>query len=147
MKLQFCLTFWRTFAALALFLLTAPGQADDLPDCCRGKVWKLVKKEKTVTVTCYGCKCKEIRLPGQSCEGELITEKVVCGADSCSVSPGIAKVTYSTDVPGGGRTRTVKQLVKYEVTKKVPSYVWELVDACGDAAPVEQGKSASPLLP
>ncbi|MCE9547141.1 MAG: hypothetical protein K8T25_16835 [Planctomycetia bacterium] len=128
-------------------LITSAAVADDCCECgC--KVCKLVKTEKKVTVTCYGAKCKDICIPGKGCKGELVTECVDCGKDTCTNEPGRARITYSTDEPACGKVRTVKELVKYEVTKKVPSFKWEVVNAgCSAAAPTAKGATAASELP
>lgn len=102
-------------------------------DCAPCKVCKLVRYEKEVIVTCYGCKYKDICLPGCG-SGCTKTECVKAGECNCCDEGGVCKVKYASGKPCScAKMRTVKELVKYEVTKIVPAYKWVVVDAapCG----------------
>ena len=100
--------------------------------CGAGKVCRLVCKEVEVKTTCYGAKCKDICVPkcGSKC---VNVDCIKCGVCSCdgSTTAGLCKVKYPTGKPGCAKVKTVKQLVKFETTKKVNNWTWEMVDGCG----------------
>jgi hypothetical protein len=85
-------------------------------DCCihcgchahLQKVCRLVPDEKKVTKTHYDVKCEDICLPGRSHK---------CGCEW---------------IPSCGKVKTVKKLVKVDVTKKVPSFKCVVETICCD---------------
>lgn len=90
------------------------------------KVCRVICETKEVKETKYSAECEDFCVPSPS---------VKCG---CSW------------MPGCGELFTRKKLVKTEVTKKVPSYKWEVVTVCKsccppDAVPLDQ--MPSPLPP
>ena len=130
--------------ALLMALVASPAVALAGGGCT---VCRLVKKEKKVTVVCYGTKCKDICLPscGSKC---LNVDGVKAGKCSgvCCNKGGVCKVKYATGEPGCAKLKTVKKLVKYEVTKTVPSWSWEIVKAdagCGCEAKADCGCDAT----
>lgn len=111
----------------------ACGAACAEPVCC------LVKTEKEVVVECYGVKCKDICVPccGSGCG---CTECVTCGQGGCNSLCGVAKAFYGTGKPGCAKPKSVKVLVKYEMTKKVPAYKQEVKYFCGTCAQKYAGR-------
>lgn len=134
--------------AVALVGLLAPASmaqhcgstaADGCCDPCGNgcgvqKVCRLVKTTKKITVICWGCKTKEICIPCRSTKGCTHEESVKCGACSCDGCDkgGNCCVRWTDWCPGGAKQKCVKQLVKYEVVKEVPSWEWEVVEVCGN---------------
>jgi hypothetical protein len=112
------------------------------------KVCRLIKIEKEITVTCYGVKCEEICVPspGSDC---ISAECVVCGDDSsCRCGEkAICKARYATGKPGCAKPKCVKQLVKYELTKKVPAYEWEVVCLCSACSTGCSSDNSEPAAP
>ena len=119
--------------------------------CCR-----LECTTKKITVTCYGCKCKDICLPCKSkkvCKHCETVGDCGKGGDCCEHNP-LCCIKWTEWCPGGAKAKTVKQLVKYEVTKEVPSYKW-VVDkgnwGCaaggGVPAPAPAGGTEAPEPP
>lgn len=105
------------------------------PGCNQGccKVCKLVKVEKEFTTECYGVKCKDICLPkcGSGC---YKIDCLCCGGNGCCcdgcTQRGLCKIKYPVGCPGKcAKVKTVKQLVKYERTKKICTYEWRVVCA------------------
>ncbi len=102
-------------------------------DCGSGKVCKLVCTTKKVKTICYGCKCEDFCVPGRSERGCTHCESVGdcgCDTDCCGHAPSCC-IKWTEWIPGCATMRTRKKLVKYEAVKEVPSYKWEVVDACG----------------
>lgn len=103
--------------------------------CCGvQKVCRLVKTTDLITVVCWGCKTKEICIPCRSTKGCTHEESVKTGACSCDGCDkgGNCCVRWTDWCPGGAKQKCVKQLVKYEVTKEVCSWKWEVVEVCGN---------------
>jgi hypothetical protein len=134
------------------FLLIAPGVllADEpasvpcaqcVPgDCCDcrcahcgcqthcQKYCHVVCEWKDVKETIYGCRCKDICIPGRS-EKEC-TKIDECNPYNCPIAHDY-KPLYSIWNPSEcARIRPVTKLVKYEVTHKVPVYKWVVEYCC-----------------
>jgi hypothetical protein len=141
--------------AFLLLLILSPlvSSADDCCDCrcnhcgCHAqcqKVCHIVCEMKDVKVTCYCCREEDICIPGHSKKcGEVCEPNPCCLAhpelcDGCAngncCSPGCASCKYETRTvwqPScSGDIRTVNKLIKYEVTKKVPTYKWVVEYCC-----------------
>jgi hypothetical protein len=106
--------------------------------CCNGccKVCKLVRVVREVKATGYGVKYTDIAIPG--CGSACYNVDCLCcggkGCNECCSSGGCCKIRYPAGQPGCcARVKTVKQLVKYERTKKICTYEWRVCDAgcCG----------------
>jgi|SRR4051794_33120349 hypothetical protein len=99
--------------------------------CCACKVCKLVCEQKKLTVTCYGCKCKDICIPGRSQDG--CKHCATCSGASaakCGECPPKCEFCWRDWCPCGcAEPRTIHLLTKYQAEKKVPWYHWEVVDA------------------
>ncbi len=130
-------------------LLSAPGVllAEPLPcsqcvagDCCDcqcahcgcqahcQKFCHVVCEWKDVKETIYGCRCKDICIPGRS-EKEC-TKIDECNPYNCPLTHD-DKPLYSIWNPAEcARIRPVTKLVKYEVTHKVPVYKWVVEYCC-----------------
>jgi hypothetical protein len=127
--------------------------ADDCCDCtcnhcgcpahCH-KVCHVVCEMKDVKVTCYCCRQEDICIPGCSKKcGEVCEPNPCClvhpdlcdecAKSNCSLGCGQCKCETRTVWQPGccADIRTVNKLVKYEVTKKVPTYKW-VVEYCCD---------------
>jgi hypothetical protein len=113
---------------------TASCGCDNGSNGCCGpcKVCKLVRVERIIKTTSYGVKCKDICIPG--CGSGCTKVKCVkcgdAGCCDCCNSNACGKVCVATGKPGCcARSKTVKQLVKYEKAVKVCAYEWVVVDA------------------
>lgn len=138
-------------AALAAGPLGASAQADDC--CCRcgnhcgvRKVCRLVCSTEEISTYCYGCKCEDICLPGKSCRGCLHSE-CVCGEDcpeNCCEHRPSCHLEWFDWRPSCAKVRTVKKLVKYKLTREIPSWKWVVEEVCCDCCPAhccEEGLS------
>ncbi|HEX4413392.1 MAG TPA: hypothetical protein VH107_07160 [Lacipirellulaceae bacterium] len=109
------------------------------PAC--GKVCKLVCEPKKLASVGYGSECKQICIPGRSepgcehctcCCGERKCDPCAC----CQPAAPLFKFCWRDWCPCCcGQPRSVKVLTKYQLTRKVRWYHWEVVDAncCGCA--------------
>jgi hypothetical protein len=100
-------------------------------DC--GMVCKLVETKREIVVTCYGCECAEICVPGKSEKCDTYCE-TAC-ADGCKAGCGcdhqpLCRIRWTDWVPGCAKVKHIKKLTKYEVTKEVCGYKWEVVHGC-----------------
>ena len=102
------------------------------PAC--GKVCRLVCDTTTLTDVAYGCECKQICIPGPSRSGCKQCE-TRCGCDGAvqGCPPKFEFAWYDWLSCGCARPRSVRVLTKFQAEKKIPSYHWEVVDACGCA--------------
>jgi hypothetical protein len=98
--------------------------------CCGCKVCKLVCEQKKLTVTCYGCKCKDICIPGRSQDG--CKHCATCSGGSaakCGECPPKCEFCWRDWCPCGcAEPRTIHVLTKYQAEKKIAWYHWEVVD-------------------
>lgn len=107
-----------------------------------GKVCKVVETTREITVTCYGCECDEVAIPGRAekcrthgdCDETCDCCAGTCGCTQpceckCDHEP-LCKVRWTEWIPGCATAKSRKTLVKYELTKEVPSYKWEVVSGC-----------------
>jgi hypothetical protein len=147
------------FVPILFALLAVPAFAP-AEECCNcqcdhcgcqaqcHKVTRVICEMKDVKVTCYCCREEEIAIPGHSKKcGE------VCEPNPCCTSPrpaecencncekkhswldclcGCDKVDKRIcwEPACSGRTRMVNHLIKYEVTKKVPTYKYVVENCC-----------------
>jgi hypothetical protein len=98
------------------------------------KVCRLVMEEKSVTITCWGCKCDEFCLPGPSKPGCQHCE-LACGTDStcreCDALQAQPKrLVWTNWIPGSAKLHVKTKLMKKTVTKKVPTHRWVVEDLC-----------------
>jgi hypothetical protein len=140
----------------SLLLLVGPSASwsDDGCDCtcnhcgcpahCH-KVCHVVCEMKDVKVTCYCCRAEDLCIPGPSQKCGAVCEPNPCclahptDCDSCNsggcCSSGCGQCKCETRTlwqpTCSGDIRTVHKLIKYEVTKKVPTYKW-VVEYCCD---------------
>lgn len=155
-------------------------RADDGCDCkcnhcgCQShcqKICHVICEMKDVKVVCYGCKEQDICIPGHSTKcGEVCEPNPCCLAhpDDCEACQnrshgfldGLCRepeCEHRTlwEPACSGKIRSVNKLIKYEATKKVPTYKW-VVEYCCDkcAADVNReqqnilaGQSSQSLLP
>gem|GEM_PF-3119133 len=115
------------------------------------KVTRVICEMKDVKVTCYCCKEQEIAIPGHSKKcGEVCEPNPCCLAphpaecDGCGCENCEHKRSWLDCLCGdnkcdkrtvweprcSGRTRTVNKLIKYEVTKQVPTYKYVVENCC-----------------
>jgi hypothetical protein len=110
--------------------------------------------KKKVTVTCYGCKCNHICIPGPSCPGCKHCEGCCdggcegqcaggCAGGGCAEGGCDGDCNHRPDChliwrdwcPSECATPIcAKQLVKYEVTKEIPAYHWVVQPMCSHCA-------------
>ncbi len=92
------------------------------------KFCHVVCEWKDVKETIYGCRCKDVCIPGRS-EKEC-TKIDECASYNCPLTHDY-KPLYSIWNPSEcSRIRPVTKLVKYEVTHKVPVYKWVVEYCC-----------------
>ena len=143
------------FAALLLSARLVLAD-DDARDCCCAhcgcqahcqKTCHVICEMKEVKTTCFCCKDVDICLPGHSkccgdvcepnpcCEARPADCDCNCNADhhsflDCLFGPHtmIHRTEWQPGCAAG--TRTVTKLIKYEVTKKVPTYTWKVEYCC-----------------
>jgi len=102
---------------------------------CR-KVCRLVREEKKVQITCWGCETEEFCVPKPStkkcahCEPEC---------EDCEESPTShfplslhKRFVWSEWIPGTAKIHTKKKLMKRTETKTVPSFKWVVEDLCAN---------------
>lgn len=106
---------------------------------CRGRhscmrVCRLVREEKKVEVVCWGWACEDFCIPPPSRPGRRHCETVCdeyVGGDPAPPHAKARKFTWTDWIPGcATRLNTKNKLMKKVVTKKVPSFRWEVEDLC-----------------
>jgi hypothetical protein len=162
---------------LVFTLLLAPSFAradDDARDCrcdhcgCRAhcqKVCRVICEMKDVKTTCYCCKEADVCIPGHSEKcGEVCEPNPCCQARpadcdcdcnaaghhgflDCLFGPHtmIKRTQWEPGCPTG--MRTVNKLIKYEVTRKVPTYTWKVEYCCNGCCTkmaLEEAASGAP---
>lgn len=116
----------------------------DCHSCCRcERVCRLVREEKKVSITCWGCKCEDVCLPGCSERGCLHREEVFNGVDPevCSTPKCFSWYDWIPGCPKEFVTK--KKLMRKTVTKMVPSFKWVVEDIC----PTCRDKYVPPEVP
>jgi hypothetical protein len=94
------------------------------------QVCRLVREDKKVNITCWGCKCEDFCAPGKSCRDGRNCEEVCddCDAEVCTASK---KFVWHNWTPGCAENiYTKKKLMKKTIEKKIPSYKWVVEDLC-----------------
>ena len=113
-------------------------------ECC--KVCRLVREDKKVTITCWGCKCEDFCDQGPSCRGCKNCEEVCQSTEKDASGPCVAPkdfVWYDW-IPGCSKgIYTKKKLMKKTVTKTVPSFKWVVEDLCSEC----ESKTADAVVP
>jgi len=142
MKSQLQLLLLLSFLALP-FAMTSQLRADECGCCAQcgchngcHKVCRLVKEEKKVDITCWGCKCEDFCLPCPSTP-DCHHCKTVCDVcdDKCDKNTPYAKpkrFVWTEWIPCGATMHTKKKLMKKTVTEKIPSFKWVVEDMCDD---------------
>ena len=133
----------QTFAILAYaaalgVVLTALASEPRCARCgCAGecqKVCRLVCEEKTVNVTCWGCKCEDFCLGGPSHLECRHTEEICsfCDEPAKPDAPRSRpkKFIWNEWCPGWAKVHTKTKLIKKVVMKTVPSHKWVVEDLC-----------------
>jgi hypothetical protein len=104
---------------------------------CR-KVCRLVVEEKSISDTCWGCKCEDYCLPGPSSPGCKHCEMVCGTCDTCrdtnAVHAQSKPFVWTHWIPGTAKIYTKKKLMKKTVTMKVPSHKWVVEDLCAECS-------------
>ena len=143
-----------TFAMAVSGMLAQTAAAGDC--CCQcgdncgvRKVCRLKEGTKKIEKVCYGCECEDYCLPGKSCRGCLHSENNCeencdCNCD-CDHGHGHCKeckdqkpwccLEWFDWKPSCAEVRTRKKLIKYVVTKEVPSWKWEVEEVCSGCCP------------
>ena len=143
-----------TVATIAMAVSGMLAQTTVAGDCCCHcgdncgvrKVCRLKEGTKKIEKVCYGCECEDYCLPGKSCRGCLHAENNCddgnCGCDSgCSSCEGKKEskpwccLEWFDWKPSCAEVRTRKKLIKYVVTKEVPSWKWEVEEVCASCCP------------
>ena len=123
---------------------------------CRNaqKVCRLVCKEKSVSVVCWGCLEEDFCLPGHSKEGRQHCEWVCADCESEEdVQAKPKRFVWSDWFPSGPASlNTRRKLMKRTITKKVPRYEWVVEDLCAECQasvtlPVAPSPEEIPSLP
>jgi hypothetical protein len=147
-----------TVATFAMAVSGMLAQTAAAGDCCCScgdncgvrKVCRLKESTKKIEKVCYGCECEDYCLPGKSCRGCLNVENTCddgcsdsCGCESgcatCKVGGKESKpwccLEWFDWKPSCAEVRTRKKLVKYVLTKEVPSWKWEVEEVCSGCCP------------
>lgn len=109
---------------LAILLATTSSAGDRCAQCgCNGceQVCRLVREDKKVSITCWGCKCEDFCAPGKSCLESQHCEGVCneCEPQVCTVPKTFVRHNW---IPGcAGHVYTKKKLMKRIVVKTVPA--------------------------
>lgn len=121
--------------ALTPFLVSHATAGDSCAHCGCGEceqVCRLVREDKKVNITCWGCKCEDFCAPGKSCRGCKNCQEV-CDED-CNTSDVCAapkKFVWFDWEPGcAHHIYTKKKLMRKTIEKKIPSYKWIVEDIC-----------------
>jgi len=98
------------------------------------KVCRLVREEKKVEITCWGCKAEEFCIPGPSKRGcthcETVCDFCTNEHDANAPSSRPKAFVWTEWIPGCASIHTKKKLMKRTVTKTIPSYKWVVEDLC-----------------
>ena len=147
---------WISVMALVGWLAQAANAFEHGGCCtdCGCKTCKLVCETKTIKVIRWGCECEDVCLAPKSCEGCTRCDgecSPSCDSCGCNKKPD-THIVWKEWTPGEcGDVRTRKKLVKYEVTKVVPSFKWvvEKCESCGCASSCAPcgGEMAPPATP
>jgi hypothetical protein len=113
------------------------------------KVCRLVREEKKIEVTCWGCECEEFCVPGPSKPGCTHCEKVCefCEKDSETVTRP-KKFVWTNWIPGCADMHTRKKMMKRTIIKTVPSYKWvveDLCESCHASLPSDETRPDAPV--
>ncbi len=101
-----------------------------LADGCQ-KVCRLVREDKKVQVTCWGCQSEDFCIPGPSQPGCKHCELVCDDSDAKAPCVQPKKFVWTEWIPGcGARLHTKQKLMKCTLTKTVPSYKWVVENLC-----------------
>jgi hypothetical protein len=98
------------------------------------KVCRLVREEKKVAITCWGCLHEDFCVPGPSKPGCKHREQVCadCPADSTAVKTGPKHFVWFDWIPGRAKVYTRHKLMKKTETRTVPSYRWVIENVCDE---------------
>jgi hypothetical protein len=121
-----------------MMLLTAATAFAD--DCCNRcgcesqcrRVCRLVCDTATVSKNCYGCKCEQFCVGEKQCRGDHHCEQVCMGGGQCGEQRPDCSLEWFEYEPLCATLHSRKQLIKYTVEKKVPSYKWVVETLCDD---------------
>jgi hypothetical protein len=132
----------RTMLMATLALLTGASRSLAAGVCCAHcncqsgcqKVCRLVREDKKVSITCWGCKCEDFCIGGPSKPGCKHCEEVCATCDQADKS-GVCvqpkKFVWLDWIPGcANGIGTKKKLMKKTITKTVPSFKWVIEDCC-----------------
>ena len=141
---------WMFVIGLFGWLAQAANAFEHGGGCCTDcgcKTCRLVCETKTIKVIRWGCECDDVCLPPKSCEGCTHCDGECCpSCDSCGCNKKPdTHIVWKEWTPGEcGDVRSRKKLVKYEVTKVIPSFKWvvEKCESCGCASSCGSGCDA-----
>jgi len=110
--------------------------------CCRqcgaapvSRTCRLECKDKTVTITRWGCQRDEFCIPGPSrpgCQHEEFVGTQSSASDPVCSAP--KRFCWTEWIPGHARIHTRSRLMRQTVTRKIPSYQWVVEDLCAACA-------------
>jgi hypothetical protein len=127
-----------TFALALLALCNSAAGHDRCAHCgirgpCR-KICRLVTEEKPISITCWGCQCEDICLPGPSKPGCEHCSMVCAADDSCrhqdSIQTEPKRFVWKDWLPGSAKIYSKTRLMKKTVTKQLPAHKWVVEDVC-----------------
>jgi hypothetical protein len=115
--------------------------------CACRKVCRLVREERTITVTCWGIQDEEFCVNGPSClRCEKCENVCSCSKDEkgAPVRSGSKPFVWKIWDPTSAKIFTKKKLMKKTETKKVPSFKWVIEDLCPECrtASLEEKKES-----
>lgn len=133
--------------ATPLVFAAVASAGDHCAHCgCQGgeQVCRLVREDKKVNVTCWGCQCEDFCAPGKSCRDGRNCE-VVCDACDGGVSTAPKNFVWYNWLPGcADHIYTKKKLMKKTLVKTIPSYQWVVEDLCPNCQEKCQGAKVEP---
>jgi len=121
-------------AGAADFALGSEGCAHCQSKASCKKICRLVREDKKVAITCWGCLHEDFCVPGPSKRGCKHREEVCadCAADSPAVKTGPKHLVWFDWLPGRAKVYTRHKLMKKTETRTVPSYKWVIENVCDE---------------
>jgi hypothetical protein len=113
---------------------------------CR-KVCRLVVEDKSVSITCWGCICEDLCLPGPSKPGcehcKMLCHTCEACRDGSPVRAEPKRFVWTNWIPGSAKVHTKTKLMKKTVTQKVPVHRWIVEDLCSQCWQDTQDRHAA----
>jgi hypothetical protein len=123
-------------ASLAAAVAAKASAQDSCCHCGGGcgvrKVCRLVCESEVIKDYCYGCECEDFCIPGCAKRGCLHCDGC-CGelenCDCCDQRPW-CRLEWFNWCPTCAQPKSVKKLVKYEISREVPRHKWVVETVC-----------------